>query len=126
MFKISENNFNDWFRQLKMVLRVERKLFVIEQPISPALPTDSEYLRSGKLSMFANRIRENQLAHMSLYEELCETRIRPIRNRLKLKGKDKANVKGKDKQVYIPKLKNPKHSPKEHPAKDDTCHHCKE
>ncbi|GJY79610.1 retrotransposon protein, putative, ty1-copia subclass [Tanacetum coccineum] len=29
-----------------MVLRVERKLFVIEQPISPAPPTDSEYLRS--------------------------------------------------------------------------------
>ncbi|GJU79998.1 retrotransposon protein, putative, ty1-copia subclass [Tanacetum coccineum] len=47
MFKISGNNFNDWFRQLKMVLRVERKLFVIEQPISPAPPTDSEYLRSG-------------------------------------------------------------------------------
>ncbi|GJR03567.1 hypothetical protein Tco_0526551 [Tanacetum coccineum] len=33
---------------------------------------------------------------------------------------------GKDKQVYIPKLKNPKPSAKEHPAKDDTCHHCKE
>ncbi|GKD16030.1 hypothetical protein Tco_1205188, partial [Tanacetum coccineum] len=47
MFKISGNNFNDQFRQLKMVLRVERKLFVIEQPISPAPPIDSEYLRSG-------------------------------------------------------------------------------
>ncbi|GJR55978.1 hypothetical protein Tco_1406499 [Tanacetum coccineum] len=30
-----------------MVLRVEKKLFVIEQPISPAPPTDSKYLRSG-------------------------------------------------------------------------------
>ncbi|GJW72546.1 putative ribonuclease H-like domain-containing protein [Tanacetum coccineum] len=38
----------------------------------------------------------------------------------------KANGKGKDKQVYIPKPKNPKPSAKEHPAKDDTCHHCKE
>ncbi|GJS34431.1 hypothetical protein Tco_0532813 [Tanacetum coccineum] len=76
-------------------LRVERKLFVIEQPISPTPPTDSEYLRSGmrymihnelksmfkkqagvewfKLSMLANRMRENQLAHMSLDEELCGT-----------------------------------------------------
>ncbi|GJS84657.1 reverse transcriptase domain-containing protein [Tanacetum coccineum] len=54
MFKISGNNFNDWFRQLKMVLRVERKLFVIEQPISPALPTDSEYLRSGMRYMIHN------------------------------------------------------------------------
>ncbi|GKA24197.1 hypothetical protein Tco_0710230 [Tanacetum coccineum] len=50
-----------------MVLRVERKLFVIEQPISLASPTDSEYLCSGM------RMRENQLAHMSLDEELCGT-----------------------------------------------------
>ncbi|GJZ15347.1 retrotransposon protein, putative, ty1-copia subclass [Tanacetum coccineum] len=40
---------------------------------------------------------------------------------LKAKGKGKANGKGKDKQVYIPKP-----SAKEHPVKDDTCHHCKE
>ncbi|GKC23982.1 retrovirus-related pol polyprotein from transposon TNT 1-94 [Tanacetum coccineum] len=59
--------------------------------------------------MLANRMRENQLAHMSLDEELCGTRI------------GKANGKGKDKQVYIPKP-----SAKEHPAKDDTCHHYKE
>ncbi|GJZ87781.1 retrotransposon protein, putative, ty1-copia subclass [Tanacetum coccineum] len=45
---------------------------------------------------------------------------------LKAKCKGKANAKGKDKQVYIPKPKNPKPSTKEHPAKDDTCHHCKE
>nr|GEZ30678.1 hypothetical protein [Tanacetum cinerariifolium] len=45
---------------------------------------------------------------------------------LKAKGKGKANGKGKDKQVYIPKPKNPKPSAKEHPAKDDTYHHCKE
>ncbi|GJZ16799.1 retrotransposon protein, putative, ty1-copia subclass [Tanacetum coccineum] len=45
---------------------------------------------------------------------------------LKAKGKGKANGKGKDKQVYIPKPKNPKPTAKEHPAKDDTCHHCKE
>ncbi|GJZ79491.1 retrotransposon protein, putative, ty1-copia subclass [Tanacetum coccineum] len=40
---------------------------------------------------------------------------------LKSKGKGKANGKGNDKQVYIPKP-----SAKEHPAKDDACHHCKE
>ncbi|GKD14127.1 retrotransposon protein, putative, ty1-copia subclass [Tanacetum coccineum] len=45
---------------------------------------------------------------------------------LKAKGKGKANGNGKDKQVYIPKPKNPKPSAKEHPAKDDTCNHCKE
>ncbi|GJX91398.1 hypothetical protein Tco_0344724 [Tanacetum coccineum] len=45
---------------------------------------------------------------------------------LKDKGKCKADGKGKDKQVYIPKPKNHKPSAKEHPAKDDTCHYCKE
>ncbi|GJQ97312.1 retrovirus-related pol polyprotein from transposon TNT 1-94 [Tanacetum coccineum] len=45
---------------------------------------------------------------------------------LKVKGKGKANGKRKDKQVYIPKPKNPKPSAKEHPTKDDACHHCKE
>ncbi|GKD70578.1 hypothetical protein Tco_1324668, partial [Tanacetum coccineum] len=45
---------------------------------------------------------------------------------LKAKDKGKANGKGKDKQGYIPKPKNPKLSTKENPAKDDTCHHCKE
>ncbi|GJY69373.1 retrotransposon protein, putative, ty1-copia subclass, partial [Tanacetum coccineum] len=45
---------------------------------------------------------------------------------LKAKGNGKANVNGKDKKVYIPKPKNPKPSAKEHPTKDDTCHHRKE
>ncbi|GJU16668.1 zinc finger, CCHC-type containing protein [Tanacetum coccineum] len=45
---------------------------------------------------------------------------------LKAKGKGKVNGKRKDKQVYIPKPKNQKPTAKEHPAKDDTCHHCKE
>ncbi|GJT12223.1 hypothetical protein Tco_0859265 [Tanacetum coccineum] len=39
--KLSGTNFNDWFRPLKLVLRVEKKLFVIEQPIPPALHADS-------------------------------------------------------------------------------------
>ncbi|GJZ43628.1 retrotransposon protein, putative, ty1-copia subclass [Tanacetum coccineum] len=45
---------------------------------------------------------------------------------LKAKGKGKANGKGKDKHGYISKPKNPKPTAKEHPAKDDTCYHCKE
>nr|GEX03363.1 hypothetical protein [Tanacetum cinerariifolium] len=45
---------------------------------------------------------------------------------LKAKGKGKTNGKGKEKQGYIPKPKNPKPAAKENPAKDDTCHYCKE
>ncbi|GKC12003.1 zinc finger, CCHC-type containing protein, partial [Tanacetum coccineum] len=34
--KLSGNNFNDWFARLKLVLRVEKKMYVIEQPLPPA------------------------------------------------------------------------------------------
>ncbi|GJT57435.1 retrotransposon protein, putative, ty1-copia subclass [Tanacetum coccineum] len=44
----------------------------------------------------------------------------------KIQHKGKTNGKGKDKHGYISKPKNPKPTAKEHPAKDDTCHHCKE
>ncbi|GJX92135.1 retrotransposon protein, putative, ty1-copia subclass [Tanacetum coccineum] len=40
--KLSGNNFNDWFRQLKLVLRVEKKMFVIEQPLPAAPAANSE------------------------------------------------------------------------------------
>ncbi|GKE59142.1 hypothetical protein Tco_1498327, partial [Tanacetum coccineum] len=40
--KLSSTDFNDWFRQLKMVLRVEEKLFAIEQPLPAAHAADSE------------------------------------------------------------------------------------
>ncbi|GKG21095.1 hypothetical protein Tco_0383690, partial [Tanacetum coccineum] len=36
MFENSGNNFNDWFARLKLVLRVEKKMHVIEQPLPPA------------------------------------------------------------------------------------------
>ncbi|GJV20235.1 retrotransposon protein, putative, ty1-copia subclass [Tanacetum coccineum] len=75
-------------------------MFVIEQPISPAPPADSEYLCSG-------------MRFMMLI----------IRNLNPWKGKGKG--KGKDKS-YTPKPKNLKPSFKEHPEKNDVCHHCKE
>ncbi|GJV45211.1 hypothetical protein Tco_1429747 [Tanacetum coccineum] len=40
--KNSRNNFNDWFRQLKLVLRVEKKMYVIEQPLPVAPAANSE------------------------------------------------------------------------------------
>nr|GEV95090.1 hypothetical protein [Tanacetum cinerariifolium] len=33
--KLAGSNFNDWFCQLRIVLRVEKKLNVLEQPMSP-------------------------------------------------------------------------------------------
>ncbi|GKA49902.1 hypothetical protein Tco_0742975, partial [Tanacetum coccineum] len=40
--KLSGNNFNDWFARLKLVLRVEKKMHVIEQPLSPAPEAGAE------------------------------------------------------------------------------------
>ncbi|GKD37325.1 retrotransposon protein, putative, ty1-copia subclass [Tanacetum coccineum] len=40
--KLSGTNFNDWFRQLKLVLRVEKKMFIIDKPIHPAPVVDSK------------------------------------------------------------------------------------
>ncbi|GJY27458.1 putative RNA-directed DNA polymerase [Tanacetum coccineum] len=152
-----------------------RKLFVIEQPISPASPTDSEYLRSGMRymihteelkSMFEKQAGVEWFDLIQTFHACKQDEGKPVgpytigelhamlieyekglpkkaetpqvmmikggkiqkanKKSLKAKGKGKANGKGKDKQVYIPKPKNPKPSAKEHPAKDDTCHHCKE
>nr|GEZ36128.1 hypothetical protein [Tanacetum cinerariifolium] len=79
--KLFGSNFNDWFRSPKMVLRVEKKLFVIKQPISPSSPADSMYLRSGM--RFHNEVAylmiksmtpklHGQLKNSSPYEMLQE------------------------------------------------------
>nr|GEV74505.1 hypothetical protein [Tanacetum cinerariifolium] len=39
--KLSGNNFNDWFLQLKLVLRVENKMYAIEHPLPVAHGADS-------------------------------------------------------------------------------------
>ncbi|GKB22199.1 hypothetical protein Tco_0856122 [Tanacetum coccineum] len=197
--KPSGNNFNDWFRQLKLVLRVEKKMFVIEQPIPPAPAADSaanvlaewnaiydaynevaclmlgsmtpelhkqfknyspyEMLQELK-SMFekqagVERFDLIQTFHACKQEEdltvglilngLIKDFVRFVRNyNMHNMGKTigelhtmlieyekglpkKAETpQGNDKQVYTPKPKNPKPSTKEHPAKDETCHHYKE
>nr|GEY45056.1 retrotransposon protein, putative, Ty1-copia subclass [Tanacetum cinerariifolium] len=110
--KLSGTNFNDWFRQLRLVLGVKKKLFVIEQPL-PAAPTaDSEeqvWTATPQVTMIqGGRIQKAN------------------KKSLNAKGKGKGKGKGKDNPVYILKPKNPKPSAKEHLAKDDTYHHCKE
>ncbi|GJS64597.1 retrotransposon protein, putative, ty1-copia subclass [Tanacetum coccineum] len=207
--KLSENNFNDWFRQLKLVLRVEKKMFVIEQPLPAAPVVDSaanvllernavydaynevaclilnsmthELHRQFEKSlpydmikelkaMFEKQARVERFDIIQTFHACKQEEGKPVttyviqmkgyvdqlkrlgyvlphdlivglilngltkdffgfkanKKSLKVKGNGKANGKGKDKQDYIPKPKNPKPSAKEHPAKDDACHHCKE
>ncbi|GJT76357.1 chrysanthemyl diphosphate synthase [Tanacetum coccineum] len=224
--KLSGNNFNDWFSQLKLVLRVEKKMYVIEQPIPPApaansaanvlaewnavYDTHNEELRSmfekqagverfdliqtfhackqeeGKLvsqyilqmkgyveklerlgyvllqdlsvglilngltSGFAGFVRNYNMRNMGktigelhallieyekgLSKKAATQQVMAIQGGIIQKANKKSqNVKGKGKgkgkgkvKSYIPKPKNPKHNAKEHPAKNDACHHCKE
>ncbi|GJZ57459.1 retrotransposon protein, putative, ty1-copia subclass [Tanacetum coccineum] len=91
-------------------------------PISLASPTDSEYLRSGMRSLnlcLRNKLEWSGLTDQTFMLTTDEETSWPI-------CKNKVNGKGKDKEVYIPKPKNPKPTAMEHPTKDDTCHYYKE
>ncbi|GKF33067.1 hypothetical protein Tco_0106267 [Tanacetum coccineum] len=87
-------------------------MYVIEQPLptAPAADSQAQVLSqwNGPSDTYCGKIQKAK------------------KKSLKAKGKGKANGKENDKQVYIPKPKNPKPSAKEHPAKDYTCHHYKE
>ncbi|GJV40691.1 hypothetical protein Tco_1419131 [Tanacetum coccineum] len=146
-------------RSLKLVLRVEKKMFVIEQPIPPAPAADSkaqgkpvgayvfkmkgyveqlerlgyvlpQYLSIGLIlngltNDFVGFIRNYNMHNMEktigeLHALLIENAIRNNTGKGKGKGMERIN------QVYSPMAINPKPSTKEHSAKDDTCHHCKE
>ncbi|GJZ10642.1 retrotransposon protein, putative, ty1-copia subclass [Tanacetum coccineum] len=95
--------------------QLERLGYVLPQDLSVGL------ILNGLTSDFAGFVRNYNMHNMG--KTISELHAMLIEYE---KGKGKANGKGKDKQVYIPKPKNPKPTAKEHPAKDDTCHHCKE
>ncbi|GKB00921.1 retrotransposon protein, putative, ty1-copia subclass [Tanacetum coccineum] len=121
-------------------------MFVIEQPLPTTHAANSEAqvllewnavydaynevacLILGSMTAELHRQFENSSPYDMIKElkAMFEKQVGANKKSLKVKGKGKANGKGKDKQVYIPKPKNPKPSAKEHPAKDDACHHCKE
>ncbi|GJY51376.1 retrotransposon protein, putative, ty1-copia subclass [Tanacetum coccineum] len=140
--KLSGTNFNDWFRSLRLFLRVENKLFTIEQPIPPApvtRSTNQEFEEWNKIydvrneelkSMFekqagVERFDLIQTFHACKQEEGKSVSLYAF----KIKGYGEQLERlsyGKNKLVYVPKSKNHKPAAKEHPTKDDVCHHCKE
>ncbi|GKC17435.1 hypothetical protein Tco_1014217 [Tanacetum coccineum] len=157
---LSGSNYNDWFRSPKMVLRVEKKPFVIEQPTFRAPHANSKYLRSGmRFMMLIMRLlvlcSEKEGKPVGLYvikmknyvaqlERLGYVLPRDLsaatpqvmaiqggriqkanKKSLNAKGKGKGKGKGKDKIISL-SLKTLNLMLKEHPTKDDTCHHYKE
>ncbi|GJW77516.1 retrotransposon protein, putative, ty1-copia subclass [Tanacetum coccineum] len=105
------------------VEQLERLGYVLPQDLSVGL------ILNGLTSYFAGFARNY---NMLIEYEKCllnmkngELHVMLIEYEKCLPKKAKT-PQGKDKQVYIPTPKNPKPSAKEHPAKDDACHHCKE
>nr|GEU62286.1 hypothetical protein [Tanacetum cinerariifolium] len=97
--------------------QMERIGYVLSQHLIVGL------ILNGLTKDFAEFVRNYNMHNME--KKIGDKIQKANKKSLKAKGKGKANGKGKDKQVYIPKPKNPKPSAKEHPTKDDTCHHYK-
>ncbi|GKD06294.1 putative reverse transcriptase domain-containing protein, partial [Tanacetum coccineum] len=97
------------------VEQLERLGYVLPQDLSVGL------ILNGITSDFARFVRNYNMHNMG--KTIGELHAMLIEY---AKGLPKKAKTPQDKQVYIPKPKNPKPSAKEHPAKDDTYHHCKE
>ncbi|GKE90799.1 hypothetical protein Tco_1571894 [Tanacetum coccineum] len=130
---INHSAFRSMFEREKLS---GKKMYVIEQPLLVAPAADSEAQIMHNMGKIIGELHTMLIEYEKSLPKKAETpqvmMIKGGKNQkvkkisLKAKGKGKASVKGNDKQVYIPKPKNPKPSAKEHPTKDDTCHHCKE
>ncbi|GJY59940.1 retrotransposon protein, putative, ty1-copia subclass [Tanacetum coccineum] len=123
MIKELKSMFEKQARMKGYVDQLERLGYMLPQDLIVGL------IVNGLTKDFARFVRNYNMHNMGktigeLHAMLIEYE-KGFSKRLKT-PQGKANGKGKDKQVYIPKPKNPKPSAKEHPTKDDACHHCKE
>ncbi|GJZ99478.1 retrotransposon protein, putative, ty1-copia subclass [Tanacetum coccineum] len=99
-------------------LRDDKKIMSLEQPLAATPATNSE----------ANVLLEWNEIYDAYNETIGELHAMLIEYEKGLPKKAETPQVNweRNKQVYIPKPKNPKPSAKEHPTKDDACHHCKE
>nr|GEU91215.1 hypothetical protein [Tanacetum cinerariifolium] len=128
--KLSRNNFNDWFRQLRLALRVEKKMYVIEESIPPSYAADSVVNVLAEWNAVCDAYNKTpelhrQFKNYSPYEMLQELKYM-FEKQARVERFDLIQTfhackqeEGKPVVAYVCKMK-------EHPAKDDTCHHCKE
>nr|GEY75387.1 hypothetical protein [Tanacetum cinerariifolium] len=150
--KLSGSNFNDWFCQLRIVLRDEKKLNVLEQPmtLAPTVGAPNNELEDWNaqcdrhnvvsclmLSSMSHELQrkfENYASYDMLQElkSMFEKQARveriqkPSKKLQAAKGKGKGKGNGKSKLAYAPKPRNPSPVKKKHEAKDAACHHYKE
>nr|GEU62202.1 hypothetical protein [Tanacetum cinerariifolium] len=141
---LSGSNYNDWFRSPKMVLRVKKKLFVIEQPISPTPPADSKQFENSSPYEMLQELKfmfEKQAGverfdlihtfHACKYEEgkPVGSYVIKMKNYMHNMGKTIGELHALliEYENGLPKKAATPHvmAIQEYPAKDDTCDHYK-
>ncbi|GJZ33017.1 retrotransposon protein, putative, ty1-copia subclass [Tanacetum coccineum] len=132
--KLSGSNFNDRFRQLKMVLRVEKKLFVVEQPLpaAPAAATEAQFENSSPYdmikelkSMFDKQARVERFDLILIFHT-CKQEDGKLVSLYVLKIKRYVEQLERLGYVLPQDLSVGLIIASLHPAKNDACHHCKE
>ncbi|GJU39070.1 retrotransposon protein, putative, ty1-copia subclass [Tanacetum coccineum] len=149
--KLAGLNFTNWYRNLRIVLRYEKKMKFVEQPIGPApnLETDDpdtidKYYESVNLeqevaclmlsrgwsiSKLLSLKDEELLGHFGMprlcnAKRTCYTKGNIQKEKKKLQGA-KGKGKGNNKLAYAPKAKISPPPKRDNPTKDSICHRCK-
>nr|GEX92729.1 hypothetical protein [Tanacetum cinerariifolium] len=107
--KLNGMNFTNWYRNLRVVLRYEKKIKFVKQPIGPA--PDPDTANPDTIDKYYESVSLEQ-------EVVC---LMLSRKEETVRGKVKA--KGKNKLAYAPKTKIPLPPKRDNPAKDSICHH---
>ncbi|GJZ64344.1 zinc finger, CCHC-type containing protein, partial [Tanacetum coccineum] len=118
--KLIGSNFTNWHQNLRIVLRFEKKLRFVEQPMAPA--PDLETADTETI----DRLHEKGIpkkVETPIVLAIREGRIQKDKKKLLgAKGKDK----GKNKLAYALKPNISPPPKRDNPTKDSICHHCKE
>nr|GEU34695.1 hypothetical protein [Tanacetum cinerariifolium] len=147
--KLTEPNFIDWYRQLRIVLSVEYKLVYLEQPILPApIPAQAgqqvapealaahaawNYNMHGMRKMIKELHSMLKLHEQTLTKKdhalhvIRAGKVQKKNNKQKkpqLAAKSQNQRKGKNKLAYAPKAKIPPPPKRKNLAKDFICHQC--
>nr|GEY24611.1 retrotransposon protein, putative, Ty1-copia subclass [Tanacetum cinerariifolium] len=140
--KLTEPNFIDWYRQLKIMLSIEDKLNYLEQPIPPVsvAPAEQELLQTMR-DFHSYRKKGSQLgktvnelhAMLKLHEQTLSKSNAPSLNAIQAGKVQKGNKFKKShsqkgamgqnqwKGKFVPKPKIPLPPKRENPAKDSIC-----
>nr|GEU86947.1 putative retrotransposon Ty1-copia subclass protein [Tanacetum cinerariifolium] len=129
--KLTGLNFTNWYRNLKIVLRYEKKIKFMEHSTRPP---DPETADPNTIDKYYESVSLEQEAKQKLFETVkafhtCkqeEGESGKIQKDRKKPQEAKGNDKGKNKLAYAPKPKIPPLPKREHPEKDSVCHHYKE